>query len=263
MANFQTHITVGVLSSGVISTVAMAAAIISPSDAVALTIAGTVGSILPDMDLEGSRQSKTIFGGFAVFFAFLALFRYSQFLSVAELCVLWLAIYVLIRYLLWKLFHEFTVHRGQFHSLLANLLFAGLGTIVFYRLLGKTDTVSWLGGLIIFIGAMTHLLLDEIYSIDFWGNRVKRSFGTALKFYEYKKPASAIAMTFVVIGTLYFSPPIGNFYALMRSSENWAYLQTRLLPKENWFDLDLLRERLAEAEFGEVPATTGSIKGTE
>ena len=258
MANFQTHITVGVLTSGLISTVAMAAAVVTPSDAIFLTIAGTIGSIMPDIDLEGSKQSRTVFGGFGIFFAFIALFHYSQFLSIAELCLLWLAIFVTVRYFIWRLFHEFTVHRGLFHSLLANIFFGVTGATIFYNLLEKSDTVAWMGGAIIFIGALTHLLLDELYSIDFAGNRVKRSFGTALKLFDYKKPTSAILMTVVLAGVMYVAPPAGNFYTLVKSSDNWMYLQTRLLPKGKWFDIKELRLKLADSD-DEAPEITGSV----
>ena len=180
MANFQTHIAFGVMSSGMLATTAMAAAIATPNQALALTVAGTLGSILPDIDLEGSRQSRTIFGGLGMFFAFAALFSYSQFLSIAELCIMWLAIYVFIRYPMRRLFNEFTVHRGQFHSILANVFFAMAGVAIFHNVLGQGDMISWFGGAMIFIGAFIHLLLDEIYSIDFGGARVKRSLNKKL-----------------------------------------------------------------------------------
>ncbi len=259
MANFQTHITVGVITSGLISTVAMAAAVVSPSDAIFLTIAGTVGSIMPDIDLEGSRQSRAVFGGFGIFFAFIALFHYSQYLSIAELCLLWLSIFVFIRYFVWRIFNRFTVHRGIFHSILANLFFATVGATLFYNLLDKTDTVAWLGGVLIFIGAFTHLLLDEIYSIDFAGNRVKRSFGTALKLFDHKKPLSGIWLSVVLAGLLYVAPPAGNFFTLVKSSDNWAYLKTRLLPHDQWFDLRELRLKLARRHVDEAPETTAAI----
>ena len=258
MANFQTHITVGVLTSGLIATAAMAAAVCTPSDAVMLTVAGTLGSILPDIDLEGSKQSRGVFGGFGLFFSFLALFQYSQFLSIAELSIMWLAIFISVRYFLWKLFHEFTVHRGLFHSLLASVFFGVVGVIIFFKLLDKTDTIAWMGGAMIFIGSLTHLLLDELYSIDFAGNRVKRSFGTAMKLYDYKRPASAVLMVVSLGGALFFTPPAHNFYSLVKSSENWSYLRSRLLPEGKWFDIKELRFKLADnAE--EFPSVTSSI----
>jgi len=257
MANFQTHITAGVLTSGVLSTVAMAATVAAPREAVFLTIAGTIGSVLPDIDLASSRQSRTIFGGFGILFAFIALFHYSQFLSVVELSLMWLGMYLFVRYFIWKLFHEFTAHRGLFHSLLASVFFSAGCVIIAYHFLDKTDVIAWLSGLFLFIGTMTHLLLDEIYSIDFAGNRVKRSFGTALKLFDYKKPASAVLMSLALAGVLYFSPPTGDFFKLMRSQDNWAYLQTRLLPKGKWFDIKGLRIELARSR-AEAPLITGS-----
>ena len=258
MANFQTHITVGVLTSGLIATVAMVGNVVSPTDAAFLTIAGTIGSIMPDIDLERSKQSRGVFGGFGILLAFMALFHYSRFLSIAELCLMWLGIYVFVRYFFWKLFHEFTSHRGLFHSLLASIFFGAVGAAVFYNLFDKTDIVAWMGGALIFIGAITHLLLDELYSIDFAGNRVKRSFGTAMKLFDYKKPASAVLMSFVLAGTLYFTPPVGNFYNLVKSGENWAYLKMRLLPEDQWFDLQELKVKLAESQ-EQDDEFTGSI----
>ncbi len=259
MANFQTHITAGVLTSGVVSMAAMAASVVTPNDAMFLTIAGTVGSILPDIDLESSKQSRTVFGGFGIFFAFIALFHYSQFLSIAELSVLWLAIYVFVRQFVWRLFNEFTVHRGLFHSFLANAFFGVVGAVIFYNFLEKSDTVSWLGGAIIVIGAFTHLLLDELYSIDFAGNRVKRSFGTAMKLFDYKRPASAGLMALSLAGMFYFAPPTGNFVALVKSADNWAYMRTRLLPQGKWFDIKEFRINLANSR-QDTPKNTGSVR---
>jgi membrane-bound metal-dependent hydrolase YbcI (DUF457 family) len=261
MANFQTHITTGVITSGLLSTVAMAAAVATPNQALALTMAGTLGSILPDIDLEGSRQSRTIFGGFGMFFSLVAVFSYSQFLSIAELCLMWLAIYALIRYGLWRLFNEFTRHRGIFHSLLANMFFAICAVLVFYRVLGMPDVISWLGGAAIFIGAMTHLILDEIYSIDFSGARVRRSFGTALKLFNYPYPMTALLMAAAIVGLYHFTPPTRNMLELTASRDNWLYLRERLLPQGKWFDIKELRMKLAEAagENPPPPAQTGSI----
>ncbi len=237
MANFRTHLAVGVVASGLLSTVSMAAALVTPGEALALTLAGAVGSLLPDIDLEASRQSGYIFGGLGIFFAFVALFRFSQSLSIAELWVLWLSIFLLVRYVIWKGFHGYTVHRGVFHSLLANVFFALVAVVVFSLVLQKTSTVAWLAGGFVFFGATIHLILDELYSIDFGGNRVKRSFGTALKLFDYRNPLTALLLI-VASGILYFAtPPADDVRALLRSQDNWAYLRHRLLPQGKWFDL--------------------------
>ncbi len=245
MANFQTHIVAGIVTGGLASTVALAAAIISPADAVALTLAATIGSILPDIDLESSKQSRYMFGSLGVFFAFVVLFKYSQFLSIMELWVLWIAIYIMFRYVLYKFFHGYTTHRGLFHSLLAVVFFGVIGVLIFHHVLHSTATVSWFGGAFVLIGAMSHLILDEIYSVDFANNRVKRSFGTAIKLFDYRHPVNSLAMAAVVAGFFTFTPPYKEFVTLVGTKDNWAYLQSRMLPKDGkWFDLEFLQTGL-------------------
>ncbi len=242
MANFQTHIVTGIVVSGLSSTVALAAALISPADALALTLAGTIGSILPDIDLESSKQSRYMFGSLGVFFAFVVLFKYSQFLSIAELWTLWIGIYVLFRYVIYKFFHGYTKHRGIFHSLLAAVFFSLIGVITFSNLLMSSDTVSWMGGGFVLIGVMSHLILDEIYSVDFANTRVKRSFGTAIKIFDYRHPINSLALLAVVVGIFNVTPSSQQFVELMSTKENWVYLQSRMLPKNGkWFNFELTK----------------------
>ena len=55
------------------------------------------------------------------------------------------------------------------------------------------------------IGAFSHLVLDEIYSVDFSGNqiRVKRSFGTALKLWDRKSPYTSTLAFVAMCGLAY------------------------------------------------------------
>ena len=55
MANFTTHIVVGTLVSGTLATLTLAADVIAPENLVAVTMAGSLGSVLPDIDLKDSR----------------------------------------------------------------------------------------------------------------------------------------------------------------------------------------------------------------
>ena len=52
MANFPTHIAVGTIVSGALATVTVAADMIAPENVVAVTLAGVLGSVLPDIDLK-------------------------------------------------------------------------------------------------------------------------------------------------------------------------------------------------------------------
>ena len=51
MANFPTHITVGTAVSGALATATVAADMVAPENIVAVTLAGVLGSVLPDIDL--------------------------------------------------------------------------------------------------------------------------------------------------------------------------------------------------------------------
>ncbi|MFA5901998.1 MAG: metal-dependent hydrolase, partial [Hyphomicrobium sp.] len=69
MANFPTHIVVGTIVAGSLATLTLAADVIAPENLVAVTLAGSLGSVLPDIDLKDSRPSRALFAGLAVFFS--------------------------------------------------------------------------------------------------------------------------------------------------------------------------------------------------
>ena len=99
MANFPTHIAIGTVVSGGLATVTLAADVVGPENLVAVTLAGVLGSVLPDIDLKDSRPSRAMFSGLAVFFAFAVLFSLEKPYSVAEMIILWLGTLVGVRYL--------------------------------------------------------------------------------------------------------------------------------------------------------------------
>ena len=74
MANFPTHIAAGTLASGSLAILTLAVDAVSPENLVAVTLAGVLGSVLPDIDLKDSRPARAMFAGLAVFFAFAVLF---------------------------------------------------------------------------------------------------------------------------------------------------------------------------------------------
>ncbi len=61
MANFPTHILVGTVVAGSLATLTLAADVIAPENLVAVTLAGALGSVLPDIDLKDSRPSRALF----------------------------------------------------------------------------------------------------------------------------------------------------------------------------------------------------------
>jgi hypothetical protein len=235
MANFTTHVAIGTLVSGALATLTLAADVVAPENLVAVTLAGVLGSVLPDIDLKESRPSRAMFAGLAVFFSFAVLFNAATKLSIAELWILWLGTLVAVRYGLHSLFHRISVHRGIWHSILAAVFSAVITAIVFNRLLGKPEGVAWLAGAFMFAGYITHLTLDEIYSVDVMDTRVKSSFGTALKLFDRRHFWASLTMASATALAIMVSPSTTTFVDGLGSRTVWSGLHQRLLPSGKWF----------------------------
>lgn len=270
MANFTTHIAVGTLVAGSLATLTLAADVVAPENLVAVTMAGVLGSVLPDIDLKDSRPSRAMFAGLAIFFSFAVLFTLAMRYSIAELWVLWLGTLVTVRYGLHAIFHRLSVHRGIWHSILAALFSAAATAIVFYYALAKPAGVAWLGAGFLFIGYLVHLTLDEIYSVDVMDTRIKSSFGTALKLIDRRHLGASAAMALATVVALWLSPSPREFIDGIASRDMWAGLNRRLLPGETWFGIVPVHNAVAEAPAAAPPAaeagsssiTTGSLPDT-
>lgn len=258
MANFTTHIAAGTVVSGTLATLTVAANVISPESLVAVTLAGVFGSVLPDIDLRDSRPSRAFFSGLGIFLSFCVLFAVAHRYSIAEMWIVWLGTLVAVRYGLQFLFLRFSAHRGIWHSIVAGLFFWFLTAIVFHRLLGYHEGVAWLAGGFLFIGYITHLILDELYSVDVFDTRIKASFGSALKLYDGKHLGDTAVVTLACVVAFALAPPARSFVDGISSPRLWVGLQHRLLPQDKWFGLigDLTR---AEAPPPSSDITTGSV----
>lgn len=254
MANFTTHIAVGTVVAGALATLTLAADVVAPENLVAVTMAGVLGSVLPDIDLKDSRPGRAMFAGLAVFFSFAVLFHSALKYSIAELWILWLGTLVFVRYGLHLVFNRLSVHRGTWHSLLAALFCAGATAVVFRYGLDRPDGVAWLGAGFMFLGYLTHLVLDEVYSVDVMDTRIKASFGTALKLADFRHPYATAAMTAATALVLWITPSTQTFVEGMSSHDMWVGLNQRLLPHDKWFGLIDFRSKVAVVP----PATTGT-----
>jgi len=235
LANFATHIGVGTVVSGALATMTLAADVIAPESLVGVTLAGVLGSVLPDIDLKDSRASRVFFSGLAVFFSFCVLFVAAHKYSIAELWILWLGAFLLVRYGVEAAFHRFSYHRGIWHSLLAGLFFWFATTIVFKYVLGRHEGVAWLAGGFMFVGYVTHLVLDEMYSVDLMDNRLKASFGSALKIYDSKRYGETVTVAVLAVVMFLLTPPSEAFVKGISSAQLWSGLNQRLLPQDKWF----------------------------
>lgn len=230
MANFNTHITVAAVASGLISTLCLQVGLVDSKDAMLLVFMGTIGGILPDIDLQYSHPSRIIFSLLGIICSFLWILSAENSLSVVELWAIGTAIYLLIRYGLWKVFSVYTTHRGAIHSVIAGFLSMQVATVISFHFYHKDDFTSWLIGFMVFIGFMIHLLLDELYSVDFMNRRIKRSFGTALKIVDTRYAYTSSLIISLCIGLWFVTPSANRFADTLTSGSTYQLIAHRLLP---------------------------------
>jgi hypothetical protein len=147
----------------------------------ALLAAGltALGGLMPDLDSDSGVPVRELFGISAALTPFL-LYPHLEGLPLERRLVLLGWLYLFIRYVLSEIFKRWTVHRGMFHSIPA-LLIAGLAAYLLYPARDGRLRLFLAGG--VMLGFLSHLVLDEAYSVDFTGARLRlnRYAGSALK----------------------------------------------------------------------------------
>lgn len=222
MADFTTHFFTATATGAVYATMATKGLGLTMEPALLLAAMTAAGGVLPDIDLKDSTPSKTLFLVLGALTALSVMMYHAQNFSVLELLIMGSVLFIAVRYPLWALFHQFTVHRGSLHSLTASAMFGMIAVVLCYRGFGTAPTLSWLAGIGVLLGSITHLLLDEIYSVDFSGVRIKRSFGTALKVIDTERKIGSFAVIVVTILSLWKAPPAAPlFKALQAVDPNW------------------------------------------
>ncbi len=229
MANFNTHLGVAAVGSGMLATLCLQVGFVDANDALLLASVGVLGGILPDIDLHYSHPSRILFSLLGIVVAFLWVFSAENDLSIIELWGAGLGIYLFVRFPIWALFQNFTVHRGSIHSIAVALLFCFIASSLSYHFFAKSPFIAWLIGLFVFLGFILHLVLDEIYSVDFMGHRLKRSFGTALKLFDFQEKISSAVIIVSLVFLWFFTPDARQFIDTLTSLETYQLIQMRLL----------------------------------
>jgi membrane-bound metal-dependent hydrolase YbcI (DUF457 family) len=161
-----------------------------------------VGGMMPDLDSDSGVPVREMFGLASVFGPLLLLSRLlKSSLLPEEILVVLAVLYLAIRYGLSYLFKKVTVHRGMFHSI-PGMLIAGLLIFLVYHNPQLAPRILLSAG--IMIGFVSHLLLDELCSVDFRGLKpsLNQFAGSALKFRSQSKWATAL--TYVILVGLSF-----------------------------------------------------------
>ncbi len=181
MADFKTHITGSTLVGIGVGAAGYSFGIPPQSCLLAAGLC-SVSGILPDLDSDSGVPYRESVAFISAFVPMLLIGRFQSLGWPRETIVLACALlYIGIRFGVADVFRRYTVHRGMWHSIPAA---ASVGLLAFLI----TDhrhlelRLYWTAAAV--TGFMVHLLLDELYSVDFRGVRLKKSFGTALKFWS-------------------------------------------------------------------------------
>ena len=144
-----------------------------------------VAGMLPDLDSDSGRPVREIFGLMAAAVP-LVMMRHLIYWSGGDLEIAIfaaVALYASIKYGLSFLLKKVSVHRGMFHSVPALLIAA---EIVFLAYRSDFVAVKLLMAGGVAIGFFSHLLLDELYSVQWTGVRLRlnKAAGSALKMFS-------------------------------------------------------------------------------
>jgi membrane-bound metal-dependent hydrolase YbcI (DUF457 family) len=161
-----------------------------------------IGGMMPDLDSDSGVPVREMFGLASVFGPLLLLSRLlKSSLLPEEILVVLGVLYMAIRYGLSYLFKKVTVHRGMFHSI-PGMLIAGMLTFLVYHNPQLAPRILLSTG--VMIGFVSHLLLDELCSVDFRGltPTLNQFAGSALKF---RSPSRwATGLTYLILVGLSF-----------------------------------------------------------
>lgn len=183
MADFRTHISVSTLTGIAYGGAGFSAGIPLSTCMVAAGL-GSISGMLPDLDSESSIPVREIVSLVAAVVPALMIPRFVQFgLNTEQMVLVAGAMYLAIRFGVAELFKSYTVHRGMWHSMPAAAI---AGLLAFLIVSGTELQIRLFKSAAVVIGFLIHLLLDEMWSLDVRQGRlrVKRSFGTALKFFS-------------------------------------------------------------------------------
>ncbi|WP_048308777.1 metal-dependent hydrolase [Halomonas sp. PR-M31] len=207
MANFRTHLSVATVAGVLVGLGGRQMSLWPTLEAVPITVLIAFGGILPDIDSDNSHAVRLVFTLLAALATVSGALMFQEQLAPGMLLMLCAVLFLGIRYVLSAVFKHFSVHRGIWHSLLATLLGSLLTACASYQFFLESAWMAWAHGLALGFGMMVHLLLDECYSVDLVGIRVKRSFGTALKFFDYREPLNSLLMLLLMSALIPWLPP--------------------------------------------------------
>jgi hypothetical protein len=240
MADFNTHLGTASVVSIVSATVFYGAGTIGPQAFVYFFCLGTFSGTLPDIDSDTSTALKNFFNFLGVMLAFLILFIRIGNLSILEMMLIWGAVFSIVRYGIFQIFTWYTVHRGLFHSIPAALASGLIAGIIGEQLFHLSPMNSWLSIFFVVEGYLSHLLLDEIYSIEFSSARIKWTFGSACKLISLDNWHYYVYLYVIIAILFYFAPAPDAFVSQFMDGTFMEAMSNNFYPKNGWFSAFLM-----------------------
>lgn len=204
MAAYREHVTVsGLLGVGYGAAAALSMGFTPVQGCLAACFTWVAG-MLPDLDADRGRPVREVFGLVAAIVPLTVEHCLLRWDGTTEGAIfVGILLYVGIRYGLTRLIKRFTVHRGMFHSIPAALIAAQL---VFLGFPSDDVRVRMMLAIGVLVGVLSHLVLDEAYSMEWTGVRVKfnKAAGTALKFAGRNTVANVLAYA-ALFGVTWFT----------------------------------------------------------
>lgn len=187
-----------------------------------------LGGFLPDLDSDSGVPVRELFGVAAgtvpmLFYGRLRLLGFT----LDQTLVLVAGGYLVMRYALASVFKTFTIHRGMFHSVPA-MLIAGLAVFLGYHSPDLAVRVYLAGG--VMLGFLSHLLLDELCSVDFNGIKLhlNAAAGSAFKFFSASWGANLL--TYAILAGLFYLVHL-EFRGQDVAGHRWPEQLLRILPR--------------------------------
>lgn len=215
MASFPVHFTTSCTTGAILGIASVYWLDFDWGAAISVAVYCGLGGAIPDLDSDSGIPAREMFNLVSVFFPLLVYHRLEQEgLTSEQVFACMVGIYLAIRFGLKRLFRKFTVHRGMFHSVPAMLIFG----LVVYLTGSQTAAAEAPGvnqdmrhfhravlGIAAAIGVFTHLVLDEIWAVNWEGLSIQLNqfAGSAVKLWS--SSLFATGLTYGILGILMYA----------------------------------------------------------
>ena len=199
MADFKTHITYSSVLGVAYGGLGYYVFHVPPAHCLIAGSLCAVAGMLPDLDSNSGIPQREMLSFVSVIVPMLMLQRFQEIgLTTEHMVFVAGLMYVLIRFGVGGLFKRYTKHRGMWHSIPAAMI-AGLAT--FMVCLSTDFEIRVFKSWAVVLGFITHLALDEVYAVNWEGKlpRMKKSFGTAMKFWGNSRMANVTTYAKLIV----------------------------------------------------------------